>query len=634
MRRPANSPQQQHELTANTGLGGGTAYGQTLGTAGGYILDTGQTRALYNQLGRAGVSSGQVRGVANDSAAFSRISGMDPQTVAQLAETQSVQGNMSDKDIAKFFDAIVVGAKTVGVSMNRLYDTFSAFGVATGNLALTLHGQLSLMGAQQAYGKSINAGSVGAGLETAQGTDVMKFASILGISQDQFMQYQANDPAKLQGLTLQFLNKQTQGLKGAQRLSTMEAIDQGIGDPLGLSGLNAKQAQTLLNTDPNKLINAAANIGKKVQPSGTDLTKTGQAYGGSDTGVVAKAFKQMETTSDGWLQKIATNTSDLISAVENVPKDLVNLLTNVVTNPSQGIPDALQQLLPGSGILNALVDPMMAPLDAGIGLLHSFGVGGGGGGGSADMPFGGAGSLYGNANPTTQYGWGWNGKTAAPGNQSGGGAPSSGGNPSRGGVRNGRTYKVSNTRGGIDTVSGALSDAYQFAAQQYGLNINDLLAIGARESDFNVNAHAPDGGQGIMQLQPDTVTQLLSGKGLKNDPFAGRQLTNKTQYDHDKYFNPYDMGDNVSAGAYWYAQKLAAAGGNEQLGLTGYNGYANGPGVVTSYGQQVSAAAQTVIMIQDATSGGVAVTARVNGKPVPIQKRGPRGGRGYGAQAQ
>jgi len=94
------------------------------------------------------------------------------------------------------------------------------------------------------------------------------------------------------------------------------------------------------------------------------------------------------------------------------------------------------------------------------------------------------------------------------------------------------------------------------AAEQYGLPVSLLKAVGRAESGFQADVVSPCGAQGIMQLMPSTARAL----GVSN---------------------AFDPQQNIMGGAKFLRQMLDRFNGDVSLALAAYNA---GPGAVSKYG--------------------------------------------------
>ena len=94
------------------------------------------------------------------------------------------------------------------------------------------------------------------------------------------------------------------------------------------------------------------------------------------------------------------------------------------------------------------------------------------------------------------------------------------------------------------------------ATARYGLPQGLLRAMAQAESNFQTGAVSPKGAMGVMQLMPGTAREL----GVTN---------------------PFDVGQNIDAGARYMSQQLQRFGGNIPLALAAYNA---GPGRVAAAG--------------------------------------------------
>jgi len=104
--------------------------------------------------------------------------------------------------------------------------------------------------------------------------------------------------------------------------------------------------------------------------------------------------------------------------------------------------------------------------------------------------------------------------------------------------------------------SNSLDSLFEKAAATYNVPLKLLKAVAKVESGFNANAVSSCGAQGVMQLMPQTSTEL----GVKN---------------------PFDPEQNIMGGANCLAQKLKAYDGDIKLTLASYNA---GSGNVRKYG--------------------------------------------------
>ncbi len=100
-----------------------------------------------------------------------------------------------------------------------------------------------------------------------------------------------------------------------------------------------------------------------------------------------------------------------------------------------------------------------------------------------------------------------------------------------------------------------LDTYFQTAAEQYGIPVELLKAVGMVESSFNTYAVSSCGAQGIMQLMPSTARSL----GVTN---------------------AFDPEQNIMGGAKYLRQMLNQFNGDVSLALAAYNA---GPGAVTKY---------------------------------------------------
>jgi len=84
------------------------------------------------------------------------------------------------------------------------------------------------------------------------------------------------------------------------------------------------------------------------------------------------------------------------------------------------------------------------------------------------------------------------------------------------------------------------------AAQRYGLDPNLVRAVVTAESDFDPQTISQAGAMGLMQLMPETATDM----GVKN---------------------PFDPAQNIEGGTRYLALMLERFGGDESKALSAYN---------------------------------------------------------------
>lgn len=103
---------------------------------------------------------------------------------------------------------------------------------------------------------------------------------------------------------------------------------------------------------------------------------------------------------------------------------------------------------------------------------------------------------------------------------------------------------------------GVFDQRIREAAAEAGLRPNLVRAVAAVESSLKPLARSSRGALGLMQLMPATAREL----GVEN---------------------PFDVGENLRAGARYLRQLLERFDGDTRLALAGYNA---GPGTVQRYG--------------------------------------------------
>ena len=108
---------------------------------------------------------------------------------------------------------------------------------------------------------------------------------------------------------------------------------------------------------------------------------------------------------------------------------------------------------------------------------------------------------------------------------------------------------------GMGSVTPGAADALQAASIRYGVSLDLLTAIATQESGLNQGARSSAGAIGVMQLMPGTAAQYGA--------------------------DPYDLQQNVDAGAHYFSDMLRRYNGDTSLALAAYNA---GPGNVDRYG--------------------------------------------------
>ncbi len=115
---------------------------------------------------------------------------------------------------------------------------------------------------------------------------------------------------------------------------------------------------------------------------------------------------------------------------------------------------------------------------------------------------------------------------------------------------------VAAAAGRADKPSGKVAEAISAAAARYGIDPAVLSAVVQCESGWRPDAVSPRGAMGLMQLMPKTAGLL----GVTD---------------------PFDVEQNVDAGARYLREQLDRFGGDLSLALAAYNA---GPGAVTRFG--------------------------------------------------
>jgi soluble lytic murein transglycosylase-like protein len=132
------------------------------------------------------------------------------------------------------------------------------------------------------------------------------------------------------------------------------------------------------------------------------------------------------------------------------------------------------------------------------------------------------------------------------------------------GTYTGGSSKASSASGNIETYSvdegeltcsDTLNDYFEEASETYDVDMKLLKCIALVESSFNPDDTSSSGAMGVMQLMPDTASEL----GVED---------------------PYDAYQNIMGGAKYISQLLDKYDGDIALAAAAYNA---GPGAVSKY---------------------------------------------------
>jgi membrane-bound lytic murein transglycosylase B len=132
------------------------------------------------------------------------------------------------------------------------------------------------------------------------------------------------------------------------------------------------------------------------------------------------------------------------------------------------------------------------------------------------------------------------------------------------GTYTGGSSKASSASGDIETYSvdegeltcsDTLNDYFEEASETYDVDMKLLKCIALVESSFNPDDTSSSGAMGVMQLMPDTASEL----GVED---------------------PYDAYQNIMGGAKYISQLLDRYDGDIALAAAAYNA---GPGAVSKY---------------------------------------------------
>jgi len=531
---------QEYLLRGNVGgIGSKGDVGAFLGHLGDvgsrYMYKTAETVKTADALGAAGVAAGQMPGAVGNSMAFARTSGQDLSRVTALTSQLMVQGGMSATQVGAAYAQLQAAADQSGQSVAKLVTSLEDLLRTTGGGAQQING---LAAVQSLLGPSVGAAQVVGQPMMATGFQAINMAGMLGISTERLQHIQdTGNSAQMFDLVAATARKWAGGKTDQTTIDRVEGAMQSVG-LLDLTHTNPTSGTRVVGAMIRQGPRAAEQIQEQRQRADAAQRAANGAKGQMTDAQWAAQLNRAGTQAAGAISDAGAHTA---IALDVTARNL-GLHGNNINAALGGIDVALDKwahrwaaghdkrvyVSPGGTptAANGLPLPGMTPTV--YSPISSLGP---------PIPFG----TY---------------------------------NLPKGGTR------ISNSRGGFDTMNPAMFRQVVAAATRYKVPVALLMAELAKESDLNPNAERHNGPRdtsyGIAQFTPDTLNTLRKQRG---SPIFG--MTQAQALAAAK--NP---GQAIPLAAYFNRQLYEKNGNDWQAGASAYNGSAAyGAAVMTSSGQ-------------------------------------------------
>ncbi len=203
-----------------------------------------QSVAAAQQLGDAGVQSGQLGGALTASMALARVGGIGLDQTTALTG-QMMQGGMSANQVGATYAQMDQAARETGISLGRFAEAMKAVNQAAGVGQISMNGLASAQALSDQTGTKIDIGQAMAGTIGSTGTNALVQGALLGLNPAQFEQAQLN-PAKLMDSYAALARRYDVGTGGVQ--VAQQALSAAGFDFSGMKGPQADEYTRRLAT--------------------------------------------------------------------------------------------------------------------------------------------------------------------------------------------------------------------------------------------------------------------------------------------------------------------------------------------------------------------------------------------------
>jgi len=522
-----------------------------------------QSVASAQQLGDAGVQSGQLGGALTASMDLARVGGIGLDQTTALTG-QMMQGGMSANQVGDTYAQMDQAARESGISLGRLVDGMKALNQAAGVGQISVNGLAAAQALTDQTGTKINIAQAMAGTIGSTGTNALAQGYMLGLDPAQFDAAQ-REPAKLWDAYANTARRYDVG-SGGSRIAQQALSEAGF----DFSGMKGNQAETFIQ----KLVAEGPNAAQKYEAS---LQKREAAPGAPGPHTFAELTKASVTVA----HNITNASKQFKIGVEEAAAGFVTSLSGVDgrgTGTAYTVTHArTAHRVNADGTISDSTGMPIVNIPPSLQTVQD--------------------RLRGNAtrfgNDGTTYA---SDGTPLAGTGGVGTHPGLTGNPYGTGLHYAEQQgmSVKNIAGFAQAASPDVVRALDAASKRTGVPVQVLLAQAAQEtSNFNTTAISNDGGYGLAQMtDPKVAQQYLSQ--------AAHELHKPVSSDwHQMAFNP-----AISAQAmadYDKANFLSKQGaGSWEKSLAMYNGGENGwnitghPGQGRDYGTGIAQRAEEV----------------------------------------